>query len=58
MTTREEIALRLFAALLGRTDSKIDLYPDLGDKQIRTCFALADTFIAVSEEDPEYVAER
>ncbi len=56
--TREEIALHLFAAFIARENGKIDIYPNLGEKQIRVAFALADTFLLVAAEDPEIVAER
>ncbi len=55
---REEIALQLFAAFIARESSKIDIYPNLGEKQIRVAFALADTFLLVAAEDPEMVAGR
>lgn len=47
---KKEIALRIFCAILGREDSKIDQYPFLGDKQIRACFAVAETFLRVADE--------
>lgn len=47
---RNEIALRLFADMLRNPDAKIDLYPELGEKQIRTCFHLADNFRRIAAE--------
>ncbi len=47
---RNEIALRIFCATMSRPDAKIDLYPELGEKQIRVCFAMADTFQNVADE--------
>ena len=48
--TREEIALRILCALLSRKDATIDLYPNLGEKQIRTCFLMAETFQRIATE--------
>ena len=46
--SRDEIALRIFCALLGRADAKIDLYPDLAETQIKTCFMMADVFLRIA----------
>ena len=47
---KNEIALQIFCALMSRPDAVIDLDPRLGEKQIRTCFVLAETFLFVAEE--------
>ena len=47
--TREEVALRIFCAIINRLD-EFELYPALGEKQIRTSFHLADVFLKVSGE--------
>jgi hypothetical protein len=46
----EDIALTIFCALMSRPNAEIDLYPELGEKQIRVCFALAETFVRVAKE--------
>lgn len=51
--TRDEIAVRLLCAILQRPDGTVDLYPDLGEKQIRICLHLADTFLRVAHERAE-----
>lgn len=47
---KNEIALKIFCALMSRPDATIDLDPHLGEKQIRTCFMLAETFQLVADE--------
>ena len=46
--SRDKIALRIFCALMTRAEATIDIYPTLGEKQIKTCFVLADTFLQVA----------
>ena len=48
---RTEVALRIFCAGLSQNDAKLDLYPELGELQIRTAFMLADNFLRVANED-------
>lgn len=45
-----EVALRLFCVLLARNEANVQLFPSIGENQIRTCFALADTFLTVARE--------
>lgn len=48
--SRDEIALRIFCAMLARPESTIDLYPRLGEKQMREAFIMAKTFTDVARE--------
>lgn len=52
MLLRDKIALRLFSAIISRSDFVIDLYPKIGQKQIEICFKLADVFLEMSEKEP------
>lgn len=50
MMTRDDVALRIFCAMLSQSRVEVDLYPKLGEKQIRVCFALAETFLNIASE--------
>lgn len=47
----DDVALRIFCALISRPQSTVSLHTDhLGEQQVRTCFELARTFLAVSQD--------
>lgn len=47
---RDEVALQIFCAFMSREGAKVDVYPELGDKQIRVAMELADNFLAIAQE--------
>jgi hypothetical protein len=49
--SKEEIALRIFCALLSNPNAKISIHPDLGDNEIRVSFSLAKTFMKIHNEE-------
>lgn len=48
--SRDEVALRIFCAMMTGPDAKVRPYPTLGDNEVRIAFLLANTFLAVKNE--------
>jgi len=56
--TREEIALRMFCAMLSRPESKVSITDGLGRQQIQISFEMANVFTEESEKNLGNLVER
>lgn len=47
---RDEVALRIFCTMMGRTDAVVSVGELIGDNEVKIAFRLADTFMAIRAE--------
>lgn len=47
---KDEVALQIFLALMGRPESKVSTGEQLGFNEVSVAFTLAETFMAIRDE--------